>query len=776
MKKKKTPFQRIRNWLIEMIVLSLAIGTLGLALYMVVLSSQIETRFAGRRWDIPSKVFSETTLIYAGQAINRSLFLEKLRRLGYREVSRAPGKPGEMRTSDTALEIFLHSFRAPFYEQKSRRVQIRMAGNHITTIIHRDTGNQPALLELEPEELMLYFGPDRERRLLISIEQLPKHVIHAILAAEDHRFFDHHGVELRAIARALITNLRKGAVSQGGSTISQQLAKNYFLTPARTLKRKLRELLITGILEYRYEKNEILEIYLNEIYWGQKGSVSINGIGEAAQFYFDKPAEDLSVAEAATLAGLIKAPNHYSPYANPARCSERRNGVLKAMEKQGWIQADALKNAMAQPLAPAGYAGYRRRAPYFMDYLTRQLTTLYTHDALASEGLSIFTTIDTQVQMAAEQALTRGLGHLEASIPALANRPPEKRLQGAVVVMQPKTGYILALVGGREYGISQFNRATQARRQPGSAFKPFVYLAGLDTHPPLSRLSNAPKTYMVDGMPWRPKNFSKHARPEVTLREALAQSHNLATVNLALEVGLERISDTARRFYFATPEKPVPAMALGAIEVSPLALARAYCTFAANGVLPYPLAIKEVVGEQGRLLESRHAEIERVISPAKAYIMTDLLRSVVQEGTARSLRNYGVDWPVAGKTGTTNDSRDAWFVGYTPNLLALVWVGFDDGESISATGSRAALPIWADLMNALPQYESGDWFSIMPPGVERAPICLESGQPARENCCPRVAEDVFLVKNKPNQPCGLHTCKSRLRQFLDGIKKIVPNI
>lgn len=298
-------------------------------------------------------------------------------------------------------------------------------------------------------------------------------------------------------------------IQSGGSTITQQLAKNYFLTPERALSRKFKELLITCILEYKFDKDTILEMYLNEIYFGREGSVSINGIGEAARFFFDKSAADLSVTEAAVLAGLIKAPNQLSPHRNPERCTSRRNDVLDAMQKNGWLTMESLQREKARPVKPAAYRGYRQQAPYFMDYLTHQLTTLYSRETLSSEGLSIFTTIDTQVQIAAETALQRGLERLESANPALKRKDPEESLQGAIIVMQPKTGYILAMVGGRDYGISQFNRAAQAKRQPGSAFKPFVYLAALDKHTPLSTLSNSPRTLMVNGRPWTPKTFPR---------------------------------------------------------------------------------------------------------------------------------------------------------------------------------------------------------------------------------------------------------------------------
>ena len=771
--KKNRSKRRLKRFFVVATAVLAVTAAAALAIYMVFLSNHIDKRFAGRRWNIPSKVYSDTTLLYAGQRINRTLFLQKLGRLGYRETAHPPTRQGEMQVSADQVDIYLHDFHSPIYNQASRPVRIRFHEDQVAAITNSDTGSAISLLELEPEELMLYYGPDRERRRLISVRMLPPYVVHAVLAAEDHRFYQHRGIALRGMLRAFLTDLRAGAIRQGGSTITQQLAKNYFLTSERTFRRKLKELLIALILEHKFSKTDILEIYLNEIYFGQRGSVAIGGMGEAARFYFDKDASELSIAEAATLAGLIRAPNIYSPYKNPDICLKRRNTVLSAMYQEGWIREDELKTALATPLKPTGYSAPGRQAPYFMDYLTDQLTELYSKETLTSEGLAIYTTIDTQVQEAAEKALTQGLSRLEAANPILKRTDPLKQLQGAIVVMEPKTGYILAMVGGRNYDESQFNRAAQALRQPGSAFKPFVYLTALDSHTPIDKLSNTPQTYMIDGRPWEPKNFEEDAPPEVTLREALAESQNIATVNLALSVGMDHIAETARAFHLTTAKTLYPSMALGTLEVTPLMLARAYCAFAADGVLPFPLSIKDVVNESGDVVESRHAQIERLISPAKAYMMSDLMRSVVEIGTARSLKYLGIEWPVAGKTGTTNDSRDAWFVGYTPDILALVWVGFDDGDNIHATGARAALPIWADLMNALPQYVSGEWFAT-PSGVIKRTICEDSGQLANIGCCPRTREELFLKGTAPTETCKLHTCSSPIDKFLEGVKKIVP--
>jgi len=371
--------------------------------------------------------------------------------------------------------------------------------------------------------------------------------------------------------------------------------------------------------------------------------------------------------------------------------------------------------------------------------------------------------------MAAEKALKEGLDRLENKIPALKHRSSEQSLQGAVVVMQPKTGHILAMVGGRNYNESQFNRVSQARRQPGSAFKPFVYLTGLDKFTPISILNNQPKTYLVNGRAWEPKNYEADAKEQVTLREALENSYNVATVDLAMRIGLDPIVETAKRFGFSTLLEPYPSLSLGAFEVIPLELARAYCVFASEGLMIFPLALKAVTDENGKILEQRYLKVERLISVTKAYIMNSLLQGVVEHGTGRSLKTLGINWPVAGKTGTSNDYRDAWFIGYTPDILALVWVGFDNGDSIRAAGAAAALPIWAELMNTIPQHISGNQFRV-PDGVVKRPVCTADGKVFVSSNCPRPYEEYFLAENAPSEP-AFSGGKSRiLERLIKGIK------
>jgi len=762
----------IKKFLILSITILLVIF-ISVLFYGWQLAGQVDARFSSRRWSIPSKVFTDTMLLYPGQRLNQDLFREKLRRMGYREAPRRPARKGEMQTTQNGLSLFLflNDLKTPWKKRPGFPVKIEFKENTIDSIVRIDDGAPLPLLEIEPEEIMLFFGLERERRQLVSIKQIPEHVIHAVLAAEDRRFFEHWGIDPRGILRALLTNLQHGSIRQGGSTITQQLAKNYFLTPDRNLTRKFQEVVLAFTMEWKYTKEDILEIYLNEIYLGQKGSVAINGIGEAAYFYFGKPVQELSLSEAATIAGLIRAPNKYSPYVDKKACQARRNQILAAMQRKGWISDAAFQAQLKTPIEPVGYSVYGKKAPYYIDYLTQQLGMLYKPEDLVTLGLSIYTTLDSQVQMAAEKALTEGLQRLENKIPALKGSASDRSLQGAVVVMQPKTGHILAMVGGRNYNESQFNRVTQALRQPGSAFKPFVYLTGLDKFTPISILSNQPKTFLVDGKNWEPKNFEPAAKSQVTFREAIENSYNLATVDLAMQIGLDPIIDTATRFGFSTSLEPYPSLALGAFEVIPLELARAYCVFAAEGIMTFPLALKAVADENGKVLEQRHLKVERLVTGAKAYIMNSLLQGVIDNGTGRSLKNFGIKWPVAGKTGTTNNFRDAWFIGYTPDILALVWVGFDNGDSIKAAGAAAALPIWAELMNAIPHHISENNFRV-PDGVVKRFVCTEDGKAFVSKNCPQPYEEYFLAENAPPESTVSGGKPRILEQLIKGIKDL----
>ncbi|MFH2042722.1 MAG: transglycosylase domain-containing protein, partial [Acidobacteriota bacterium] len=421
-RKRSVSRKSIRKGIILFFCLSFLFVVAGILLYCWHLSVLIEERFSARKWSIPSKVFSDSTLLYPGQQVNRSLLKNKLLRLEYRNVPHGPKKSGEMRVQGSDLELYLHDLDMPSKKRKGFPVKISFRDRNIESILRQDHDETAPLLELKPEKIMLFFGPEREQRQLVSIDRGPGYLTAAILTAEDSRFYTHGGIDVQAVFRALYVNIRHGTIRQGGSTLTQQLAKNYFLTPVRTFVRKAKELLMALMMEAMYEKNEILEIYLNEIYLGQKGSVSINGVGEASFFYFGKSVEDLSLAEAATVASLIKGPGIYSPYVDKRKCRDRRDKVLRDMENRRYISPEQLKKALSEPVKTAGFTVYGKKAPYFVDYVSKQLPSLYSDKLLSSLGLSIYTTLDTQVQEAAERALERGLARLEKSYPSLSGQ------------------------------------------------------------------------------------------------------------------------------------------------------------------------------------------------------------------------------------------------------------------------------------------------------------------------------------------------------------------
>ncbi|MFO7931237.1 MAG: PBP1A family penicillin-binding protein [Desulfosalsimonas sp.] len=739
--------------------------------YCWYLSGNIEERFAGRRWAIPSTIYSDTTMLFPGRRVNVSTVEKKLKKLGYQEKEGALEKKGEYRVIDSGMEIYFKDLDVPDEKRRGFEAVLDIDQGKIGGIRRAGTDETLPLVELGPEVLMQFFGKERELRRVVSIKNIPGHLADAVLAAEDNRFYSHLGIDPIGILRAVYTNIRNLSIRQGGSTLTQQLAKNYFLTPERTFKRKFHELFITLAIEANYSKDEILEIYLNEIYLGQKGSASINGVGEAAYFYFGKTVDNLTLSESALIAGIIKAPNLFSPYTHAEECKDRRDQVLRAMHDQEFITEAQLERAIEEPVKTVGFEKYSRRAPYFLDYVSRQLGELYPEDILSSMGFSIYTTLDTGVQAAAENALEKGLERLEKSIPSLARDDPGKKLQGAVVVMQPRTGNILAMAGGRNYAESQFNRVTRARRQPGSCFKPIAVSAMLDRFKPSDILSNEKTTYMVGGNPWTPENFGEIPGKKLSVRDMLTLSCNRAAVDMVVRGGPEKVVEQAEEFNFSTRMRPYPSISLGAFEVTPLELARAYCAFAADGVQPFPLSVRDVADEDGNILVQRHMDINPVMSPAEAFLVTSMLKSAVTEGTASSLKEHGLDFPLAGKTGTTNEYRDAWFIGYTPDFLALVWVGFDNGAPVLATGSGAALPIFADLAKSMPGYISHKQFTI-PPGVVKKKVCSQSGQKPAFMQCPDTYEEYFLETNQPEKKCDIHGPANVFKRTFDGVKDI----
>lgn len=754
----------IRKIVFSLLAVTLIASTaagLRLLRYARRLDAIVVQKFDGRRWDFPSKIYADSALLYAGASIQSLGLAGLLDRLGYREKSGPVEHPGEYHFAGAdALEIFLRRFDSASGRQPARHLRIELRGPVITRLLDVGRGEELVSVELEPEVLAGLYQDAWEERRFLPLDQVPSTLVSAILSTEDQRFFEHAGVDPRGIVRAMWVNVTSGRVVQGGSTLTQQLMKNFFLSDERSLGRKLREAVMAIVAERRYSKRQILENYLNEIYLGQSGAQGIFGVWEASRFYFRKEPGALTLPECALIAGLLTGPSHYSPFRHPERARERRNRVLDLMFQRGLISAGELEDALAAPLGvgaePAG--GGSVVAPYFVDYLRAELAAVYPIEILAGEGLGIFTGLDPGLQRAAEIALEKGLAELERRHPRLSGS--QAPLEGCLLALHPQTGEIKAMVGGRDYRSTQFNRCTQARRQPGSIFKPFTYVAALDHPPgaegitPTSTLDDSPFTWRFDGRAWTPANYRDSYRGIVSVREALVFSLNAATARLAEGVGLEKIRDTAHRMGIRSALPLYPSLVLGAAEVSVLEVAEAYGVLANLGLRATPLAVRAVRGRQGNLIERTPIEVERAIPADVAFLVTHLMEGVLDHGTATDARDRGFRLHAAGKTGTTNDARDAWFAGFTPDLLAVVWVGFDDNRALGLSGSQAALPIWTDFMISATAGQPDRAF-VPPPGAVVLAIDPLTGARATARC-PVQIEEAFLAGDEPVDACPLH--------------------
>jgi penicillin-binding protein 1B len=591
-------------------------------------------------------------------------------------------------------------------------------------------------------------GGPLERRIPVDLSDVPEHLTQAVLAVEDQRFYRHHGLDLRRIGGALVANVKAGGIAQGGSTITQQLVKNLFLSADRTPLRKLREAAMALVLELRYDKPTILRAYLNEIYLGQDGDRAIQGVGAAAQYYFDDDIHQISLAESALLAGMISAPNRYAPTRNPDRARARRYLVLQLMADQGRISSSQAERAgraeISTQASPAGMLDGR----YFRDFALAQVS-----GKLPSRGVAVYTTLDATLQRAAERAVRGGMDRLQM-----------RGAEAAFVAIDPRTGEVLAMVGGRDYRTSQFNRATDARRQPGSAFKPVVALAALERREGgepaftlASVIDDEPLRVRTPQGLWQPANYDREFRGRVTFRQAMEESLNVPFARIGLAVGPLHIVETARRLGISSPLRAVPSLALGSSEVTLMELVRAYGVLAAGGDLAAPRIVLARARYGESLPDTEWAEVTRVVDPAVAWLVTSALEGVVTRGTGRALNEDGRFQGIAGKTGTSNDWRDAWFVAYSPTLVVGAWVGFDDGRSLGLTGAGAALPIVARFLDEAAQ--EADWGAFeMPDGITEGLTFADAGYDG--DCGER---EYFL---EGTEPAG-EACSSPDLRFLE---------
>ena len=726
----------------------------GILVYQA-LSRQIDQRLAAG-WAAPAtRLFAAALELSPGQGLDLDQLVAWLDDLGYRERGRARG----------AGEFAVESHAVTLIEQdgvyRGRTVRVRF---------DRGTGgtDQVSAIEIPPEgraERLALGAPllstlhtgDRRKRRVTPLTEIPRRVIQAVLAAEDHRFFEHRGVDAVRIAGAAVTNVTgRHRYLVGASTLTQQLVKNTLLHPEQTVSRKLREQALAMLLERRLSKARILELFLNEVYLGQQGSFAIHGVAQGARSLFGKDLRNITLGEAATMAGIIQAPQSHAPGRHPDRARTRRNGVLHAMVEQRFVTPDEALSAAREPIRAVADT-LDVEAPYFVDLVDGRLKQALAHRAAGRTGVRVDTTLDVHLQRLAETAVHEGLRRIAAG----RAEAPEEQPQAALIAVDPRNGAIRALVGGGSYRDSQFNRVDRARRQPGSVVKPFVYLAALErarSDPAFhftasSLVDDRPTTFVFDRRRWQPANYGGVYDGPVTARMALARSRNVAAVKIAEKAGFRQVAELwADASGGATPPA-YPALALGVFETTPLHVATAYAVLA-NGGVRVPLKAISRVSDGDRTIDLATDTPQRVVAADSAFLVTRMLQSVLDRGTAAAARHQGFLLTAAGKTGTTDDLRDAWFAGYTPSLLTVVWVGMDDGSSLGLTGAEAALPMWTDFMRrALAGREALEYSP--PPGITFVEVDRATGLRATPRC-PDPLQEWFRHGTEPRAMCPLH--------------------
>jgi penicillin-binding protein 1B len=663
------------------------------------LDFRVRSEFEGRRFALPARIYARPLELHAGSRIPLPDVEEELKSLGYKDQPVAGEPAGWYDRKHGRLEIALRPFVFWDGAQPAKLVSVEFDGGRVVGV-RDDKGAELALARLEPLAIGGIYPAGNEDRVLVRLGQVPKHFVQALIAVEDRSFHSHAGFDPRGLARA-VWSLTTDRV-QGGSTITQQLVKNFFLTAERTVQRKATELVMAVLLELHYGKDEILETYLNEIYFGQDRDRAIHGVGLAAQFYFGKQVEHLTLAESALLVGMIRGPAHYDPYRHPARALERRNLVLREAREHGGISLEDYSSARAASLGVS-----RKQAmgttpfPAFLQLVHRQLRRDYDEKDLRSEGLRIFTTLDPRAQAAAETALTKRLAQFDKE-----KRFGPAGLEGAAVITDPQSGEVQALVGARDVRYRGYNRALDATRPIGSLIKPAIYLTALSDPSKYTLLTKLDDSHFVwksrGAADWEPANYDKQYHGEVPLRLALAHSYNVAAARLGTALGVERVIENVHRLGVERAMRPFASTLLGAVELSPFEVAQMYQTIASGGFRSPLRAIREVTTQEGKPLARYPLAVEQAFPPEPVFLLAAAMQDVVREGTGQGLKNFlPPEAAAAGKTGTTDEQRDAWFAGFTGDRLGVVWVGYDDNRAARLTGSSAALPIWGDMMAAL---------------------------------------------------------------------------
>lgn len=747
--------------------ISIAVGVVILAITILTLYvyKQSVGKFEIRRLSLPTRIFTDFTPLRGGVVLGPDDLVEKLNRLGYRQVP-VVSQAGDYVPGPAQIDIFTRPFTHPTGQYPAQPVRIAFRNGGIASVVSLRQAAPIDNAALEPELLTSILSDQLENRRPVTLDQVPKVLQDAVIATEDVRFWHHPGVDPIGLLRAGFRNVRKGGVAEGGSTLTQQLVKNYYLTNERTFKRKATEAFMAVILDAKYSKREILEAYLNDIYLGRNRSISILGVGEAARFYFGKPVSELSLPEAALLAGLIRSPNNYSPFTRPDLAMQRRTTVLGLMLNQKKITQAEFGAAMTTklPRQPFRQRSGLASIPYYVDRVLQEMARDYGIKDVKGRGLQIYTAIDLNAQDTAARTMENGLSTLEKGSKRL--RRADNPLQGAMIDVDVPTGEIRALIGGRNYDINQFNRALNARRQIGSLVKPFVFATAFE--PSLSNQNITPATLVSDtrfilkrrfSEDWSPRNYEDVYHQTVTVAEALEQSLNSASVRIGLACGLDQIARAAHTLGIVSDiDSKNPAMLLGAVDLTPIEMADAYATIARVGSRVPLHAVKFVTDDRNRLLSSGDEVKPVQVFPARdMYILINVMKGVIDRGTGGTARAMGFKLTAAGKTGTTNDKRDAWFIGFTPKTLTLTWLGFDDNAPAGLSGGTGAVPIWTRFMQAVTTGQPNAEFPS-PDGIVMQEIDETSGGQAVPTC-PKgsVVVEAFKAGMQPMTPCPLHS-------------------
>ncbi len=764
----RLPTRRTVFRTIGILFLLFVVVVLGMGVYVY---KQSVGKFELRRLSLPTRIFADAVPLHAGVAMSPDDLLTKLDRLGYREAKNGVAQPGEFARGGNQIDVYLRAFvHPPTGSYPAQPVRITFGDNGIATVVSlRDKSNSPNVA-LEPELLTSILSDQLENRRPVKLDQVPQSLQDAVVVTEDVRFWHHPGIDPIGMFRAVFRNIRAGGVAEGASTLTQQLVKNYYLTDIaskRTFKRKIPEIFMAVILDAKYSKREILEAYLNDIYLGRNRSISIMGVGEAAHFYFGKPVTDLSVPESALLAGMIRSPNNYSPFANPDRAIQRRKTVLDLMLSNKKIDQATYDQAVNTPLPRRPY---RDRSglgsiPFYVDCVLQEMARDYGVKDVKGHGYQIYTAIDFAAQDTAARTLEAGLESLERNNRRLRRNDPQKVLQGVLIHVDVPTGEIRALVGGRNYDVNQFNRALYSKRLIGSLVKPFVYLTAFE--PSLSQQNITPATLVSDtrfvlkrkfAPDWSPRNYDDNYHGTVTVQEALEQSLNSASVRIGLASGLDAIIKTMHTLGINTEVDNNPALLLGATGIPPIEMADAYSTIARIGSRLPLRTIRYVTDDRGKVISAGDDVKPVQVFPARdAFIMVNTMKGPIDRGTAYVVRRMGFKKIAAGKTGTTNDKRDAWFIGFTPQTLALAWVGFDDNTPTGLAGGEGAAPIWGRYMLQVANTQPNADF-VAPPGVTMVQIDETSGGVATAACPANlVVTAAFKSGTEPTIPCPIHS-------------------